>query len=82
MKLERLSCRKRVALLCDYLDKELPASRRKAIAKHRLSCRPCSELLASLQRTVQTLQQLKNLSKAPRSARRKLRVALLQHPRS
>lgn len=79
MKLERLSCRKRVALLCDYLDKELPPSRRQAIAEHRRSCLPCSELLASLRRTVQTLKRLKRLksrSRAPLSARRKLREAL------
>ena len=43
MKLERLSCRKRVALLCDYLDRELPESQRRVIAEHRRSCRPCSK---------------------------------------
>lgn len=76
MRLERLSCRKRVALLCDYIDKELPEAERKAIAEHRRSCRPCSKLLASLQRTVQTLRKLKGRSKIPSSARRKLREAL------
>ena len=76
MKLERLSCRKRLALLCDYLDKELSESERKVVDEHRRSCRPCSELLASLRRTVQTLRKLKRRSKAPPSARRKLRAAL------
>lgn len=81
MKLERLSCRKRVALLCDYLDKELPPSQREIIAGHRRSCRPCSELLRSLQRTVQTLRKIKERSKVPASARRKLRDALALNPR-
>ncbi|MFI5361999.1 MAG: anti-sigma factor family protein [Elusimicrobiota bacterium] len=82
MKLERLSCRRRVALLCDYLDKELPASERKIIAEHRRSCRPCSLLLASLQRTVRTLRKLKTAAKTPESARRKLRAALARRPGS
>ena len=76
MKLELMSCRKRVELLCDYLDKELPASRRQTIAAHRRSCRPCSELLASLTRTVEILRKLKHRSKAPSSARRALKAAL------
>ena len=81
MKLERLSCRKRVALLCDYLDKELPNFERKVISKHRRSCRPCSELLASLQRTVQTLRKLNSQTSIPLSARRRLRAALAGRPR-
>lgn len=83
MKLERMSCRKRVGLLCDYLDKKLPASRRQAIAAHRRSCRPCSELLASLTRTVEVLKKFKCRSKAPASARRDLKAALakLSRPR-
>ena len=74
MKLELMSCRKRVGLLCDFLDKELPASRRQTIAAHRRSCRPCSELLASLTRTVEVLSKLR--SKAPTPARRALKAAL------
>ena len=76
MKLERLSCRERVDLLCDFLNKGLPASQRRLVAEHRRSCRPCAELLASLQRTVSTLKKLKSRSKAPASARRALRAAL------
>lgn len=75
MRLERLSCRERVELLCAYLDRELPAARRKLIAEHKRSCRPCSALLASLTRTVKTLRALKR-EKAPASARRALRAAL------
>ena len=81
MTLERLSCRKRVERLCDYLDKVLPAGERKAVAGHRRSCRPCAELLASLQRTVSTLKALKRRSKAPVSARRALRAALARRAR-
>lgn len=75
MKLERLSCRKRVALLCDYLDRTLPAAQRRAVAAHRRSCLPCREVLASLERTVQVLKGLKS-SKVPASARRAWRAAL------
>ncbi len=76
MKLELLSCRKRVALLCDYLDAELPANQRRIIAAHRRSCRPCSDLLASLERTVRTLRLLKSRSRVPLPTRRGLRAAL------
>ena len=76
MKLEALSCRRRVALLLDYLDRELPASERKVLARHRVSCRSCGALLASLERTVRTLRALKRRSAAPDSARRALRAAL------
>ena len=76
MKLERLSCRERVERLCDYLDRDLAPSRRRLVAAHRRSCRSCAELLASLERTVATLKELKRGSKAPASARRALRAAL------
>lgn len=76
MKLERLSCRERVERLCDYLDKDLSPAQRRLIARHRRSCRPCAELLASLQRTVSTLKALKRGSKAPASSRAALRAAL------
>ena len=76
MKLERLSCRRRVALLLDYLDRELPASERKLLARHRASCRSCAGLLASLKRTVLTLRALKRASKPPASARRDLAASL------
>jgi anti-sigma factor RsiW len=81
MKLEGLSCRKRVELLCDYLDKELPPKARKAIAAHRRSCRPCGEVLAGLERTVRTLRALKRRSSAPESSRRALRTALARASR-
>jgi anti-sigma factor RsiW len=81
MKLERLSCRERVERLCDYLDKGLPPAQRRLVAAHRRTCRPCSELLASLRRTVSTLKALKRGSKAPSSARRALRAALAKRPR-
>jgi anti-sigma factor RsiW len=80
MKLERLSCRKRVELLCAYLDKELPSSQSRVIAAHRRSCRPCSELLASLTRTIRTLNRLKSRAKAPASVRRVLAAALTRAP--
>lgn len=82
MKLERLPCRKRVELLCDYLDKELPESRRQAVAAHRRSCRPCKELLASLTRTVAVLKKLKRRSSVPSSARQGLKAALTRLARS
>lgn len=81
MKLERLTCRERVERLCDYLDKGLPAARRRLVAAHRRSCRPCSELLTSLQRTVSTLKELKRRTKTPASARRALRAALARRAR-
>lgn len=76
MKLESLSCRRRVALLLDSLDRELPASERKLLARHRAVCRSCAGLLAGLERTVRTLRALKKASKPPASARRALRSAL------
>ena len=82
MKLERLSCRKRVKLLCDYLDNELPASDRKVIAAHRRSCWPCKKLLASLTRTVRTLRELKGRTKVPSSAQHALMAALTRRARS
>ena len=76
MRLERLSCRERVERLCAYLDEDLPPAQRTLIARHRRSCRPCSELLASLERTVSTLKALKRRSKAPAPAREAWRAAL------
>ncbi len=81
MKLEGLSCRKRVELLCDYLDSELPAKARKAIAAHRRSCLPCSEVLASLTRTLRLVKTLKTPQKAPAAARRALHDALARRAR-
>jgi anti-sigma factor RsiW len=81
MKLEGLSCRKRVELLCDYLDHELPPKAREAIAAHRRSCLPCGEVLASLKRTVRLLQALRAPAKAPASSRRALRDALARRAR-
>lgn len=76
MNLETLSCRKRVALLCDYLDATLPPASRKAIAAHRRSCLPCREVLASLTRTVRVLRGLRARAKVPAAARRTWRAVL------
>ena len=82
MNLEKLSCRRRVALLLDYLDRTLSAAERKLLSGHRNSCRTCSSLLASLERTVKTLHALKRGSKAPASVRRSLRAALARSSRA
>jgi anti-sigma factor RsiW len=76
MKLENLSCRRRLALLLDYLDRELPAPQRKLLARHRASCRSCASLLTTLEHTVRTLRALKRASKPPASARRALAASL------
>ena len=78
MNLKGLSCRARVALLCDFLDGELPAPRRRLLQAHRRSCRPCAEVLGGLTRTVAALRRLKRV-KAPAAARRALRAAVLLH---
>jgi anti-sigma factor RsiW len=78
MKLESLSCRRRLALLLDYLDRELPAAERRLLARHRAGCRSCASLLATLNSTVRTLRALKRASKPPAAARRAL-VASLRH---
>ncbi|MDE2141797.1 MAG: hypothetical protein KGL74_14850 [Elusimicrobia bacterium] len=76
MNLEKLSCRARVALLCDYLDGGLPPSARRVVAAHRRSCLPCGRVLKSLERTLKALRGLKTSPAAPPSARRSLRAAL------
>lgn len=76
MKLEGLSCRRRVAVLCDYLDKTLPAAQRRTIAAHRKSCLPCREVLASLTRTMLVLKGLRAGAQVPASARKGWRDAL------
>jgi anti-sigma factor RsiW len=76
MKLEKMSCRRRLGLLLDYLDKELPASQRKLLARHRASCRSCGSLLKTVEHTVRTLKALKKASPPPASARRALAAAL------
>lgn len=73
--LARLSCRRRVELLCDYLDRRLEPSEKRIIAAHRRGCRTCASLLDSLTRTIKTLHELKR-TKAPPSARRALMAAL------
>lgn len=78
MKLEGLSCRRRVGLLLDYLDRELPASKRKLLARHRSSCRSCASLLKTLERTVRTLKVLKRKTPPPASACRALRSSLAE----
>lgn len=77
MKLERLSCRRRLELLCDYLDQELSASGRRVIAAHRRSCRPCGQVLADLNRTVAALRASKKAAKLTAAARRRLRARLI-----
>ncbi len=76
MRLEKLSCRRRVALLLDYLDANVPAAQRKVLARHRRSCRSCAGLLASLRRTVSALRALKRPARPSESSRRALRAAL------
>lgn len=78
--LEKLSCRRRVALLCDYLDGALPAAQRRVVAAHRKSCLPCAQVLASLERTLAALKTLKRGTKAPASARKALARALRRGP--
>lgn len=76
MKLETLSCRRRLTLLLDYLDRELPAKERKLLARHRAACRSCASLLRTVEHTVRTLKALKKASPPPASARRKLAASL------
>lgn len=76
MKLEGMSCRRRLGLLLDYLDKELPAPQRRLLARHRASCRSCASLLKTVEHTVKTLKALKKASPPPASARRALAAAL------
>ncbi|OGS41201.1 MAG: hypothetical protein A2506_00865 [Elusimicrobia bacterium RIFOXYD12_FULL_66_9] len=76
MKLERMSCRRRLALMCDYLDGELPPAARRLIAAHRRSCLPCARVLASLKRTVAALRESKTAVKPTPAARRRLRARL------
>lgn len=76
MKLETLTCRRRLALLLDYLDKELPAKERRILARHRASCRACASLLRTIEHTVRTLKALKKSSPPPASARRALAASL------
>lgn len=80
MDLEKLSCRRRVALLCDYLDEELPAAQRRVVAAHRKSCLPCARVLESLERTVSALRGLKRGVRPPAAARRSLLAALRRGP--
>jgi anti-sigma factor RsiW len=81
MDMEKLSCRKRVALLCDYLDGALPARSRRLVARHRRSCLPCERVLMSLERAVATLRGLKRPVRAPAAARRALLGALARRPK-
>lgn len=76
MNLKTLSCRKRVALLCDYLDGELTAPQRRVVAAHRRSCLPCAQVLASLERTLAALRGLKAGGGVPARARAGLKAAL------
>lgn len=76
MKLEAMSCRRRLALLLDYLDRELPSAQRKALARHRTSCRSCASLLKTVEHAVRTLKVLRKASPPPAAARRALAAAL------
>lgn len=75
-KLERLSCKQRLALLCDYLDGELSPSAKRVVAAHRRSCLPCGQVLASLKRTVAALRASKKTAKLTAAARLRLRSRL------
>jgi anti-sigma factor RsiW len=79
--LKTLSCRRRVALLCDYLDGELPAASRRLVAAHRRSCLPCAQVLAGLERTVRALKGLRARKIVPSSSRRALKSALARAAR-
>lgn len=74
--LQELSCRRRVAVLLDYLDRELPAAQRKLVSAHRRTCGSCGAFLASLERTVSLLRALGRGAKPPQSAHRALLAAL------
>lgn len=76
MKVEKMSCRRRLTLLLDYLDKELPTKERKLLARHRAACRSCASLLKTVEHTVRTLKALKKASPPPASARRALAASL------
>ncbi|MCR4295082.1 MAG: hypothetical protein NUW21_06075 [Elusimicrobia bacterium] len=76
MKVEKMSCRRRLSLLLDYLDQELPAKERKLLARHRAACRSCASLLKTVEHTVRTLKALKKASPPPASARRALAASL------
>lgn len=76
MKLEKMSCRRRLGLLLDYLDKELPAPQRKILARHRAACRSCASLLKTVEHTVRTLRALKKRTPPPAAARRALAASL------
>lgn len=76
MRLENLSCRRRLTLLLDYLDRELPAPQHRLLSRHRASCRSCASLLKTVEHTVRTLKALKRASPPPASARRALRASL------
>ena len=76
MRLEGLSCRRRVALLMDYLDRELPRSQRKVLSGHFARCRDCATLLKHLEFTVEALRASKNAAKPAPAARRLLRSRL------
>lgn len=81
-KLETMSCRRRLSLLLDYLDKELPAKERQLLVRHRAACRSCASLLKTVEHTVRTLKALKKASPPPASARRSLRAALARAARA
>lgn len=81
MKVETMSCRRRLTLLLDYLDQKLPPKDRKLLARHRAACRSCASLLKTVEHTVRTLKALKKASPPPASARRSLRAALARAPR-
>lgn len=76
MRLETMSCRRRLTLLLDYLDKELPAKERRLLTRHRAACRSCASLLKTVEHTVRTLKALKKASPPPACARRALAASL------
>lgn len=76
MKLEVLSCRRRVALLCGELDGELSPALRRQLAAHRRGCLPCAALLRSLRRTVKALRSSMSATGPSAKARKRLSAAL------
>ncbi|MBI5245562.1 MAG: hypothetical protein HY923_00145 [Elusimicrobia bacterium] len=76
MKLERLTCRRRVALLCGELDGELSPALRRVLSAHRRGCLPCADLLRGLRRTVESLRSSMSATGPSAKARKRLSAAL------
>src|SRR5512143_3404943 len=57
-----MDCDKTQKLLSDYLDDALSPAEKKAVDKHLGSCTQCSASLKELQRTVQVLHDLEEIT--------------------